>query len=79
MLAAWGWSSLWCLGALRQPSLLMQGTDDPIVPLANAKILAALIRSSRLFVVDDGHLFLVGRAREIAPVVRGFLAETSPT
>jgi len=79
MLAAWGWSSLWWLGALRQPTLVMHGTDDPIVPLANAKILAALIRSSRLFVVDDGHLFLVGRAREIAPVVRGFLAEASPT
>jgi len=79
MLAAWGWSSLWWLGALRQPTLVMHGTDDPIVPLANAKILAALIRSSRLFVVDDGHLFLVARAPEIAPVVRGFLAEAAPT
>jgi len=79
MLAAWGWSSLWWLGTLRQPTLVMHGTDDPIVPLANAKILAALIRSSRLFVVDDGHLFLVARAPEIAPVVRAFLAEASPT
>jgi len=79
MLAAWGWSSLWWLGALRQPTLVMHGTDDPIVPLANAKILAALIRSSRLFVVDDGHLFLISRAREMAPLVRGFLAEANPT
>jgi len=78
LLAAWGWSSLWWLRGLRQPTLVMHGTDDPIVPLANAKILAALIRSARLFVIDDGHLFLVSRAREIAPVVRGFLAESIP-
>ena len=78
LLAGWGWSSLWWLGALRQPTLVMHGTDDPIVPLANAKILAALIGSARLFVIDDGHLFLVSRANEIAPVVRRFLAEAGP-
>ena len=27
----------------------------------------------RLHVVDDGHLFMLTRAPEIAPVVRGFL------
>lgn len=53
----------------------MAGSDDPIVPLINAKILAAFIRKSRLYVIDDGHLFLVTRAREVAPVVREFLAE----
>jgi pimeloyl-ACP methyl ester carboxylesterase len=56
----------------------MHGTNDPIIALINAKILARLIRGARLFVVDDGHLFLVSRAREIAPVVRGSLAETAP-
>ena len=77
LLAAWGWSSLLWLGALRQPTLVMHGTDDPIVPLINAKILAALIHKARLYVVDDGHLFLIARAREVAPVVRAFLAEPS--
>ena len=75
LLAAWGWSSLWWLGSLRQPTLVMHGTDDPIVPLTNGKILARLIPSATLFVIEDGHLFLVSRAREVAPVIRGFLAE----
>ena len=77
LLAGWGWSSLWWLGSLRQPTLVMHGNDDPIIPLVNAKILARLIRRARLFVIDDGHLFLVSRAQEVAPVVRGFLAETA--
>lgn len=75
LLAAWGWSSLPWLGGLRQPTLVMHGNDDPIVPLANAKILVARIRHATLHVIDDGHLFLVSRAAEVAPVIRGFLRQ----
>jgi poly(3-hydroxyalkanoate) depolymerase len=75
LLAGWGWSSLWWLRSLPQPTLVMHGTDDPIIPLVNARILALLIHTSRLYVIDDGHLFLISRAREVAPVVRGFLAD----
>ncbi|MBC8735924.1 poly(3-hydroxyalkanoate) depolymerase [Paraburkholderia sp. UCT31] len=73
LLAASGWSSLPWLGALRQTTLVMHGNDDPIVPLANAKILAARIRHASLHVIDDGHLFLITRAKDVAPVVRQFL------
>lgn len=73
LLAASGWSSLPWLGALRQTTLVMHGNDDPIVPLTNAKILAARIPHATLYVIDDGHLFLITRAREVAPVVRRFL------
>jgi pimeloyl-ACP methyl ester carboxylesterase len=65
---------LW-LGSLRQKTLVMHGNDDPIVPLTNAKILAARIPDSTLYVIDDGHLFLISRAREVAPVVRKFLRQ----
>lgn len=75
LLATWGWSSLPWLGALRQPTLVMHGNDDPIVPLANAKILAARIPKARLHVIDDGHLFLIARASEVAPVIRKFLQQ----
>ena len=75
LLAGAGWTSLPWLHRLRQPTLILHGTDDPIVPLTNAKILAALIPGSRLHVIDDGHLFLVSRAREIGPVVGKFLTE----
>lgn len=75
LLAASGWSSLPWLGALRQRTLVMHGNDDPIVPLTNAKILAARIRNATLYVVDDGHLFLITRAKDVAPVVRRFLRQ----
>ena len=77
LMAAWGWTSLHWLCTLRQPTLVMHGDDDPIVPLSNAKILAARIRNAVLYVIDDGHLFLVTRAKDVAPVVRAFLRQGS--
>ena len=53
----------------------MAGTDDPIVPLVNAKFLSSLIRKARLHVIDDGHLFLISRALDVAPVVKRLLTE----
>ncbi|MBF6991874.1 MULTISPECIES: poly(3-hydroxyalkanoate) depolymerase [Cupriavidus] len=73
LLAAWGWSSLPWLGSLRQPTLVMHGTDDPIVPAVNARILAARIPGSTLQMVDDGHLFLVTGPEHAAGIVHGFL------
>jgi len=73
LLAAWGWSSLLWLGCLRQPTLVMHGDDDPIVPLVNARILAARIRQSTLHVIEDGHLFVITRTAEVAALVRDFL------
>ena len=58
LLAGFGWSSLPWLHALAQPTLIMAGTDDPIVPVANGRILASLIPDARLVTIDDGHLFL---------------------
>ncbi|WP_168789570.1 poly(3-hydroxyalkanoate) depolymerase [Paraburkholderia aromaticivorans] len=75
LLAAAGWTSLPWLGALRQTTLVMHGNDDPIVPLTNAKILAARIPHATLYVIDDGHLFLITRAKDVAPVIRRFLRQ----
>jgi poly(3-hydroxyalkanoate) depolymerase len=68
-----GWTSLPWLPLIRQPTLILAGDDDPIVPLANAKIMAALLPNARLRVYPDGHLGLLTRAAELAPVVSGFL------
>jgi pimeloyl-ACP methyl ester carboxylesterase len=75
LLATCGWSSLLWLGSLRQPTLVMHGDDDPIVPLVNAKILARCIRRARLHVIEDGHLFLITRTSEVGPLVRDFLMQ----
>ena len=73
LLAAFGWTSLPWLACLSQPTLVMVGRDDPLVPEANGRILARLIPDSRLVAVDDGHLFLVTSARESARLVAEFL------
>jgi poly(3-hydroxyalkanoate) depolymerase len=73
LMAGWGWTSPPWLRRLRQPTLIIHGTDDPMVPLANAKILAALIPNSKLYAINDGHLFLISRAAEVAPVIHRFL------
>ena len=71
--AAAGWTSLPLLPRLRQPTLILAGDDDPIIPLANARIMHRLIRDSRLHVYHGGHLALVTEASELAPVVDAFL------
>jgi poly(3-hydroxyalkanoate) depolymerase len=73
LIAGFGWSSLPWLPFLRQPTLVMAGTDDPIVPVANGMILARLIPDARLVTIDDGHLFLVTSAGASAALVSEFL------
>jgi pimeloyl-ACP methyl ester carboxylesterase len=59
---------------LPQPTLVMAGTDDPIVPVANGRILASLIPDARLATINDGHLFLVTSATESAALISQFLS-----
>ena len=75
LLAGAGWTSLPALPFLRQPTLILAGSDDPIIPLANARIMARLLPDATLHVYDDGHLGLITSAEELAPVVARFLCE----
>lgn len=76
MYAIAGWTSLPWLHRLRQPTLVLAGDDDPIVPLLNGRILVRRIPDARLHVVDGGgHLLLLERPAEMAALVTGFLAE----
>lgn len=68
-----GWSSLLWLHRLRQPTLVMAGNDDPLIPLINARILAWGLPNSELQVVDGGHLFIVTQMEETARAVEEFL------
>lgn len=71
-----GWNSLFWLPFLRQRTLVMAGTRDPLVPLLNAQILSLLIPHARLHALNDGHLFMATSAKESADVARRFLAES---
>jgi poly(3-hydroxyalkanoate) depolymerase len=69
-----GWTSLPWLRRLRQPTLVLAGDDDPIVPLVNGRILARRIPRAQLQVVHGGgHLFLLERPAEVAELVAQFL------
>jgi poly(3-hydroxyalkanoate) depolymerase len=70
-----GWTSVPFLPLLRQPTLILSGDDDPLIPLANARLMRALIPRSRLHVYHGGHLALVTEAAELAPVIDRFLAD----
>jgi poly(3-hydroxyalkanoate) depolymerase len=75
LLAGAIWTSLFGLPAVRQETLIVAGTDDPIVPVANAHIMNALLPHSRLHLHSGGHIDLVHDAAELAPVVEKFLLE----
>jgi len=75
LFAGMGWTSIHWLHKIRQPTLVLAGDDDPIIPLLNMRLLAWRIPNSELHVIDDGHLFLVTRAEVVAPIIMKFLAE----
>jgi len=75
LLAMTGWTSVPWLWTLKQPTLVVSGTDDPLIPVANAKLLAHLIPNARLELVDDGHLFVVTDPKATADLMESFLNE----
>ena len=71
--ASAGWTSLAMLPRIRQRTLVLAGTDDPIIPLLNARIMTFLLPNATLHVYDEGHLGILIKADELAAVVSGFL------
>ncbi len=69
-----GWTSVPWLHRIKQPTLILHGDEDPLVPVVNAKIMHRLIPHSKLYIFHDGHLGLGTSAQELAPVVDQFLS-----
>lgn len=62
------------LRLVRAPTLVVAGDDDPIVPLINARLLAALIPHAEVYrVVGGGHLVLLDEPERVGPAIAGFL------
>lgn len=74
VLAVYWWTSLHWLHRIKQPTLVLAGNDDPLIPLVNMQTLANWIPNSELHVIDDGHLFLITQAETVAPLVTSFLS-----
>jgi len=77
MLALRRFASVLWLHRLRQPTLVLSGESDPIIPVANGRILAGRIPNGRLEVVEGGHLFLLTHPDRMAGRINDFL--DSPT
>ncbi len=79
LMAGAGWTSVLWLHKLKQPTLIMAGSEDPLVPAVNARLLSFLIPSNRLFMVQGGgHLFMLYSLGKIIPVIREFLDSKNP-
>lgn len=75
LLAGAGWTSWLWLPRLRVPVLILMGADDPIVPVANGRLIAGRLPDARLEIVPCGHLFILtdpaGTASRIERFLRG--------
>lgn len=71
--AAMSWTTLPALWAIKQPTLILNGDDDPLVPAANARILAALIPQSHLHIYSGGHFDPLLEPAETAARISAFL------
>lgn len=59
---------------MTQPTLILAGDDDPVIPLANARLMARRMPSARLRVVEGGgHLFLLDQPETVVGDIAAFL------
>jgi poly(3-hydroxyalkanoate) depolymerase len=72
--AALGFTTLPLLPLIRQRTLVLTGDDDPIIPVANGRILAAGIPHATLHVYHGGHVELATRPGLLTPLITSFLA-----
>jgi poly(3-hydroxyalkanoate) depolymerase len=74
LIAGVGWTSIHWLHRLKQPTLIMAGSDDPLVPPVNARLLSLLIPDNRLVIIPGGgHLFMLHCLDQVIPVIDEFL------
>jgi poly(3-hydroxyalkanoate) depolymerase len=67
------WTSLPWLPMIRQPTLVLAGDDDPIVPSINGSIMSRLLPRGELHRYSGGHLAVLTEAARLVPVIEEFL------
>jgi poly(3-hydroxyalkanoate) depolymerase len=73
LLAGAVWTSLPALPVIRQETLIVAGTDDPIIPVINARLMNRLLPHSHVHLHPGGHVDLITNAAELAPIISAFL------
>lgn len=75
LLAGSMWTSLPWLPTIPQPTLVASGDDDPIIPIANARILSSFIPRGRLHLFSGGHVEPVVDPGCVAGEISAFVKE----
>ena len=79
LLSMAGWSSYPFLHQIPHDTLVISGDDDPLVPVANSKLLATKIPRARLEIVErGGHLLLWDDAKNLGERIGRFI-NAAPT
>jgi poly(3-hydroxyalkanoate) depolymerase len=79
LLGIFGWSSWQFLPSIPHETLVISGDDDPLVPVANARMLAERIPNATLEIVEGaGHLFLWDDAENLGRRIGRFLDQGQP-
>ena len=66
------------LGEIDVPTLILHGTDDRVLPVGNADLLADYLPHATVERVDGGpHLFFIERRDAVNPRIRSFLDEVA--
>lgn len=67
------------LGALKMPMLILWGRQDHLIPVSEGEAIHYYVPQSELQIFDGcGHLMPEQCAKQLAPVIKGFLDENSP-
>lgn len=74
LLAGSVWASIFALPLIRQETLIIAGLDDPIIPVANARIMAHLLPHATVHLHSGGHVDLIANAAELGPEIERFRA-----
>jgi poly(3-hydroxyalkanoate) depolymerase len=75
LLAGAVWTSVFALPLVRQQTLILAGLDDPIIPVANARIMGWLLPHATVHLHRGGHVDLITNAAELAPVIEAFRSQ----
>lgn len=73
LLAGSVWTSVAALSAIRQPTMIIAGHDDPIIRSANARYMRAMMSNAEIYWHEGGHLDPITQSGRFASVIDTFL------
>lgn len=73
LLAGTVWTSLPALPLVRQPTLIIAGEDDPIIPTVNARVMKTLLPRAEVFWHPGGHVDPIVKPTPFADAIDEFL------